>query len=65
MHPKGNRDQAYQDYKLGMKYKDIAEKYEVSLNTVKSWCLRYNWKEQRTADKSQHLFIKRLQEKGA
>lgn len=28
---------AYQDYVNGMKYKDIAEKHEVSINTVKSW----------------------------
>ena len=28
---------AYQDYVNGMKYKDIAEKYKVSINTVKSW----------------------------
>lgn len=27
----------------GMKYKDIADKYGVSLNTVKSWKKRYNW----------------------
>lgn len=26
-----------------MKYKDIAEKYNVSLNTVKSWKTRYKW----------------------
>ena len=26
-----------------MKYKDIAEKYGVSLNTVKSWKTRYKW----------------------
>lgn len=31
---------AEQDYKAGMKYKDIAEKYGVSLNTVKSWKTR-------------------------
>lgn len=31
------------DYMLGMKYKDIAEKYGVSINTVKSWKKRYNW----------------------
>lgn len=31
------------DYKNGMKYKDIADKYEVSLNTVKSWKQRYRW----------------------
>lgn len=32
------------DYKNGMKYKDIADKYEVSLNTVKSWKQRYKWR---------------------
>lgn len=31
------------DYMSGMKYKDIAEKYGVSLNTVKSWKKRYAW----------------------
>lgn len=30
-------DQAYNDYQNGMKYKDIADKYDVSINTVKSW----------------------------
>ncbi len=34
---------AEKDYMLGMKYKDIAEKYNVSINTVKSWKQRYNW----------------------
>lgn len=37
------RDQAYKDYQSGMKYKDIAEKYNVSLNTVKSWKTRHKW----------------------
>lgn len=36
-------EKAYKDYILGMKYKDIAEKYSVSLNTVKSWQKRYKW----------------------
>ena len=31
------------DYIAGMKYKDIAEKYGVSINTVKSWKKRYAW----------------------
>ncbi len=31
------------DYMSGMKYKDIAGKYNVSLNTVKSWKQRYGW----------------------
>lgn len=30
-------DLAYEDYKNGIKYKDIADKYDVSINTVKSW----------------------------
>ena len=31
------------DYVSGMKYKDIATKYGVSINTVKSWKKRYAW----------------------
>lgn len=38
-----NYELAEQDYMSGMKYKDIAEKYDVSLNTVKSWKTRYKW----------------------
>ncbi|MGU8770577.1 terminase small subunit [Clostridium perfringens] len=34
---------AEKDYMDGMKYKDIAAKYKVSLNTIKSWKQRYNW----------------------
>ena len=37
------RDKAFEDYKKGMKYKEIAEKYGVSLSAVKSWASRY-WK---------------------
>ncbi|EDN8735488.1 TerS [Listeria monocytogenes] len=40
---------AEQDYNAGMKYKDIAEKYDVSLNTVKSWKKRYSWYRDRCA----------------
>ena len=36
-------EQAELDYIAGMKYKEIAEKYETSVNTVKSWKQRYNW----------------------
>lgn len=35
--------QAERDYMLGMKYKDIASKYGVTLNTVKSWKKRFSW----------------------
>lgn len=37
------RDKAFADYQAGMKYKEIAEKYGVSLSAVKSWATRY-WK---------------------
>lgn len=37
------RNLAYKDYCAGMKYKAIAEKYNVSLSAVKSWASRY-WK---------------------
>jgi phage terminase small subunit len=36
-------EQAKCDYMLGMQYKQIAEKYSVSINTVKSWKTRYKW----------------------
>lgn len=47
---------AEKDYIKGMKYKDIAEKYEVSINTVKSWKKRYSWNRNRGAppEKSVH-----------
>lgn len=35
---------AYIDYQNGMKYKDIAAKHDVSINTVKSWKSR-KWNE--------------------
>ena len=38
-----NIDRAELDYASGMKYKDFAEKYAVSINTVKSWKTRYKW----------------------
>lgn len=38
-----NNELAYVDYLKGMKYKEIAEKYGVTINTVKSWKTRYKW----------------------
>ena len=32
---------AYEDYLKGLKYKEIAEKHDVSVSTVKSWASRY------------------------
>ncbi|MGE1061815.1 phage terminase small subunit [Megasphaera paucivorans] len=45
------RDKAYNDYLDGMKYKEIAEKYGVSINTVKSWKQRHNWQRKKGAHK--------------
>jgi uncharacterized protein YjcR len=41
------REKAKQDYMGGMKYKDICEKYNISMNTLKSWVKRYNWSDER------------------
>lgn len=38
-----NYEKAEKDYMAGMKYKDIAEKYNTTINTVKSWKQRYGW----------------------
>lgn len=45
------RDRGYTLYKKGMKYKEIAEKIGVPLNTVKSWATRY-WKAGMVATKA-------------
>lgn len=41
-----NYQLAEKDYKAGMKYKEIAQKYGVTLNTVKSWKTRY-WNDEK------------------
>ena len=41
------RLKAKQDYMKGMKYKEICDKYNISLNTLKSWVKRYNWSDER------------------
>ncbi len=48
--------QAYKDYAKGMKYKDLAEKYGVSVNTIKSWKQRHGWERKKGApiEKSVH-----------
>lgn len=50
---------AEKDYVKGMKYKDIAEKYSVSINTVKSWKKRYGWNRERGAPKEKGVHTKR------
>lgn len=51
------RELAEQDYLNGMKYKDIAEKYNVTINTVKSWKTRYGWQR---GEKSAHTKNKKV-----
>jgi uncharacterized protein YjcR len=50
---------AEKDYVKGMKYKDIAEKYGVSLNTVKSWKKRYGWNRDRGAPSEKGVHTKK------
>lgn len=50
---------AEKDYVKGMKYKDIAEKYEVSINTVKSWKKRYGWNRERGAPKEKGVHTRK------
>jgi uncharacterized protein YjcR len=50
---------AEKDYVKGMKYKDIADKYGVSLNTVKSWKKRYGWNRDRGAPKEKSVHTKK------
>ena len=53
------REKAFEDYKNGVKYKEIAEKYKVSLSTVKSWAVRY-WKKEKSCNRKR----KKLQPEG-
>jgi len=48
-----NKEFAFEDYQKGMKYKDIAQKYNVSLNTVKSWQKRNKWTREKGAPETQ------------
>lgn len=45
------KEQAFRDYARGLKYKELAEKYGVSVNTVKSWKQRYGWTRNKDAYK--------------
>lgn len=47
------------DYKRGMKYKEIAEKYDVSVNTVKSWKQRHGWSREKGAPSTKGVHTKR------
>lgn len=46
------------DYNNGMKYKDIAKKYDVSINTVKSWKQRYAWNRDKVCAQGKSMHTK-------
>ncbi len=50
---------AYDDYIAGMKYKEIAAKYEVTINTVKSWKSRY-WKDKKGCTQKKRVAHKKV-----
>lgn len=50
-----NYEKAEKDYMDGMKYKDIAEKYGTTINTVKSWKKRYGWSRGEGAPKTEKV----------
>ena len=50
-----NYEKAEKDYMAGMKYKDIAEKYGTTINTVKSWKKRYSWNRKEGAPKKEKV----------
>lgn len=56
-------EDAEKDYLAGMKYKDIATKYGVSLNTVKSWKSRNGWTRDANSKKGAHKNQKRVHTK--
>lgn len=52
-------EKAEKDYMSGMKYKDIAEKYNVTINTVKSWKKRYEWDRKGCTQKEKSVHTKK------
>lgn len=61
---KDKQEMAYEDYLNGMKYKDIAKKYDTTINTVKSWARRYGWSK-KGAHKSKGVHTKKVAKKQA
>ncbi|USD78315.1 phage terminase small subunit [Bacillus safensis] len=51
---KDKRIEAKQDYMKGMTYQQIADHYNVSIHTVKSWKRRYGWQRHKTSSKQAH-----------
>lgn len=51
---KNKRILAEHDYMKGMTYQQLADHYQVSIHTVKSWKRRYGWERQKTTSKQAH-----------
>lgn len=51
---------AYKDYIKGMKYKDLAEKYGVSVNTIKSWKQPHGWQRKKGAPSKKSVHTKKV-----
>lgn len=58
-----NYEQAEQDYMAGMKYKEIAAKYGVAVDTVKSWKTRYKWDRKGVHTKKKKVCTHKAEEK--
>ena len=55
-----NYEKAEQDYMAGMKYKEIAEKYGTTINTVKSRKKRYGWSRGEGAHKAEKVCTQKV-----
>ncbi|WP_338592400.1 phage terminase small subunit [Bacillus safensis] len=53
---KDKRIEAKQDYMKGMTYQQIADHYNVSIHTVKSWKRRYGWQRQTSSKQAHSIF---------
>lgn len=51
---KDKQIEAKQDYMKGMTYQQLADRYDVSIHTVKSWKRRYGWQRQKMSSKTAH-----------
>ncbi|MBG9911766.1 hypothetical protein ABD83_09945 [Bacillus xiamenensis] len=51
---KDKQIEAKQDYMKGMTYQQLADRYDVSIHTVKSWKSRYGWQRQKMSSKTAH-----------
>lgn len=45
--PEIDKEQVKADYLNGMKQKELIQKYNIPLNTLKSWIKRYHWSEEK------------------